>query len=123
MFQYQRRTPAGFIKVTFGRTALCLSGGGGMAFQHFGVIEELLCLDCTRSDAGRWTWLGEKDVQKMGETHGTMLETHENSWQCMILKSLGDQWNTSKMVDRGPRNILAAMTPLNTCAWENIKNG
>lgn len=28
--------------VTFGRTALCLSGGGGMAFQHFGVIEELL---------------------------------------------------------------------------------
>ncbi|CAK9034920.1 Triacylglycerol lipase ptl2 [Durusdinium trenchii] len=27
---------------TFGRTALCLSGGGGMAFQHFGVVEELL---------------------------------------------------------------------------------
>ena len=32
------------LKVTFGRTALCLSGGGAMAFQHFGVVEELLCL-------------------------------------------------------------------------------
>ena len=31
-------------QVTFGRTALCLSGGGAMAFQHFGVVEELLRL-------------------------------------------------------------------------------
>lgn len=31
-----------FALCTFGRTALCLSGGGAMAFQHFGVIEELL---------------------------------------------------------------------------------
>lgn len=31
--------------MTFGRTALCLSGGGGMAFQHFGVVEELLSRD------------------------------------------------------------------------------
>mmetsp|Transcript_1714 Transcript_1714/g.6697 ORF Transcript_1714/g.6697 Transcript_1714/m.6697 type:complete len:682 (-) Transcript_1714:33-2078(-) len=31
-----------FAVCTFGRSALCLSGGGGMAFQHFGVLEELL---------------------------------------------------------------------------------
>eukprot|EP00435_Cladocopium_sp_Y103_P039953 s1692_g10.t2 len=37
--------------VTFGRTALCLSGGGGMAFQHFGVIEELLRRGCAAADA------------------------------------------------------------------------
>ncbi|CAJ1336858.1 unnamed protein product [Effrenium voratum] len=30
---------------TLGRTALCLSGGGAMAFQHFGVVEELLRRD------------------------------------------------------------------------------
>eukprot|EP00440_Ansanella_granifera_P070218 gb/GFBE01076187.1/.p1 GENE.gb/GFBE01076187.1/~~gb/GFBE01076187.1/.p1 ORF type:complete len:681 (+),score=99.63 gb/GFBE01076187.1/:1-2043(+) len=33
---------AEFAVCTFGRSALCLSGGGGMAFQHFGVIDELL---------------------------------------------------------------------------------
>ena len=36
---------------TFGRTALCLSGGGGMAFQHFGVVEELLRLGVEQNGA------------------------------------------------------------------------
>lgn len=31
-----------FAICTFGRSSLCLSGGGGMAFQHFGVLDELL---------------------------------------------------------------------------------
>lgn len=30
-----------FAVCTFGRTALCLSGGGAIALQHFGVVEEL----------------------------------------------------------------------------------
>lgn len=33
---------AEFANCTFGRSSLCLSGGGAMAFQHFGVIDELL---------------------------------------------------------------------------------
>ncbi|CAE8592171.1 unnamed protein product, partial [Polarella glacialis] len=31
-----------FAVCTFGRSALCLSGGGAMAFQHFGVLDALL---------------------------------------------------------------------------------
>eukprot|EP00931_Biecheleriopsis_adriatica_P061383 TRINITY_DN36906_c0_g1_i1.p1 TRINITY_DN36906_c0_g1~~TRINITY_DN36906_c0_g1_i1.p1 ORF type:complete len:675 (-),score=124.35 TRINITY_DN36906_c0_g1_i1:55-2037(-) len=31
-----------FAVCTFGHSALCLSGGGAMAFQHFGVLDELL---------------------------------------------------------------------------------
>jgi len=30
-----------FARCTFGRTALCLSGGGAIALQHFGLVSEL----------------------------------------------------------------------------------
>jgi len=64
-------------QVTFGRTALCLSGGGGMAFQHFGVIEELLRL-------GRTLFGVEKlgDTVTPGKMRKNAGQPYENIWEC-----------------------------------------